>query len=696
MALVGVAAVLAVAAFPFWTGKVYSADEGASAIPQYWRDAAHWVDDAPGDGRVLVLPSTSYGAYTWGRTGDDILEGLITRPSVSRGLLSTWEGTKEAANLTAALDDYLNGGHYQAGVIGPIARRLGIRYVMVRNDLDWQTTHRARPDALAPLRADPDLVPVKSFGRPGQQVELGTPADPSEGRLPPVEIFEVKDFDGVARAETAPPLLVAGDGDAWPGLAAVGLLTGTGPVRYTGDASSAELQRLLTHGSPIVITDSNRRRVKQIPLFDTIARSSYTLAAGQELDRPTQDLFHSAPTETVATFPDAQRISASAYGRPPIPQAYYRPANVFDGDPTTSWRVHPSVLRDESEKPTLRVRFKEPQRLTRVTVVPAQAPATAARPDPYRPGRATLHFSDGSRVPIDLAHGTATATFTPRSTSSLAIRIDSVVGTDPAPFGIAEVSVGDLDLHERIQVPDDVFTRAARSPKLRAGLATAPIVYSFRRLPPLDGREVETTLRRRFRTVDTRTYSLVGTTDAPTVLSGQCTDVGLAVDGLAVPVRASDAAQRGAFMACAPVALDGGWHTLDTTRASGIRSAVLASGADGNALTASLAPAPRGTAARATTTARDRNSFDVQVTTPGAATVIGGESYDPGWSATIDGHDAGAPTAFDTQAAWTVPRAGAYHLDAHQDAQTIYEVALVVTLLGLVACGVLVVRGRLR
>jgi hypothetical protein len=149
-------------------------------------------------------------------------------------------------------------------------------------------------------------------------------------------------------------------------------------------------------------------------------------------------------------------------------------------------------------------------------------------------------------------------------------------------------------------------------------------------------------------------------------------------------------------VACAPVSLDAGWHTLDTTRASGIRSAVLASGADGAALTGSLATAPGGTAARATTTARGRNSFDVTVTTPGAATVIGGESYDPGWSATIDGRDAGAPTALDAQAAWTVPRAGTFHLEAHQGAQTIYEVALVVTLLGLVACGALVVRGRLR
>ena len=48
------------------------------------------------------------------------------RPSISRGLLSLWSGTEEAANIAAGLDDYVNGEEYEPGVLGPIARRLGI------------------------------------------------------------------------------------------------------------------------------------------------------------------------------------------------------------------------------------------------------------------------------------------------------------------------------------------------------------------------------------------------------------------------------------------------------------------------------------------------------------------------------------------------------------------------------------------
>ena len=332
-------AILLAVSFPFWTGRVYSPNDGADDVPTYWRDATDHLDDQPGDGRVLVLPSTALGAYTWGMTGDDIIEGILERPSISRGLLSLWSGTEEAANIAAGLDDYVNGEEYEPGVLGPIARRLGIEYVLVRNDLDWATTKRPRPSTLDALRSDPDLELVRSFGAPGENVAQPDPESAAEATLPPVELYRVRDYDGVARAETRPPLLVSGDGDAWPGLAAFDVLAESGPVRYSGDASTAELERLLEAGSPVVISDSNRRRVREIPLFDTIARSSYTLAAGQELRRPAQDLFDAAGSETVAHFPDAVQIEASSYGRPPVPQPYYRPSNAFDGDPRTSWRV---------------------------------------------------------------------------------------------------------------------------------------------------------------------------------------------------------------------------------------------------------------------------------------------------------------------------------------------------------------------
>jgi arabinofuranan 3-O-arabinosyltransferase len=688
-----VAIVLLATSFPFWTGRLYSPDEGVAELPAYWNDTAAYLDRQPGHGRVLVLPSTALGAYTWGRSGDDILEGIIDRPTVARGLLSTWSGTKESANLVAALDDYLNAGAYEPGVIGPIARRLGIEYVLVRNDLDWPTTNRPRPRSLDALRADPGLELVRSFGAAGENVARPDPASAAEARLAPVELYRVKSYAGVARTDDRPPLIVAGDGDAWSGLAARGALTVGGPVRYSGDASVAELARRLASGSPIVITDSNRRRAHEIPIFDSVARSSYTLAPHQQLRRETEELFDSPGNETVAHFRDATRIEASSYGRPALPQPYYRPANAFDGDARTSWRVTPAFV-DEHDQWT-RVIFDRPRTIRSVDVRTAETHPSAAAPDPMHITRLTAVLSDGTEIPIRIADRRGHAVLPPTRTDSLELRIDGVGGTDAEPFGLADVTIEDakgapLHLEEQIQLPDDVIRRSGDSRRLRSLLGRAPVTYQVSRLDPVDGREVEPVIRRRFRTVATRDYTVRGRLDSeatptPTGDSAACRDIGLAVDRLPVPVRVTTA---GAIEGCSPLTLGPGWHTLRTRRQPGLRRVWLST-------EPSTAPSPAPSDATRLTSL-GRADFDVRATTRSPGTIISGQSFDDGWSATLDGRDAGGATSLDTQAAWDVGRAGRHHLVGHQDEQGPYRVALVVTVAGLLLCVFLVIRGRLR
>ena len=682
-----VAAVVLVVSFPFWTGRLYSPNEGVDEIPAYWEEATDFLDDQPGEGRVLVLPSTALGAYTWGSSGDDILEGLLERPTLARGLLTTWSGTAEGANLVAGIDDYVNGGQYEPGSLGPIARRLGVEYVLVRNDLDWPTTKRPRPSTLDALRADPDLELVRTFGDPGENIAA---ASDGEAALAPLELYRVRGFDGVARAETRPPLLVSGDGDAWPGLAVAGLLDDAGPVRYTGAASTTELVDALEAGAPVVISDTNRRRVREIPIFDSVARSSYTLAPGQELNRPGQDLFDAPGSETVSWFPDAAVIDSSSYGRPALPQAYYRPANAFDGDPRTSWRVSP-VFVDETDQ-WIRVELREPHDVTEVDLVAVHSPPTPTSPDPMRVARATIELSDGASRTVDLVDGRATARFPGTRSDSVEVRIDAVAGTDPRPFGFSEITIDDLDLREAIELPDDLARRAQRSPRLARLLARAPTTFQFTRLEPVDDRPVEPTLHRRFRTFGDRSYTVRGRLDpaAEPIDAATCSDVGLTVDDAPVLVRGDrDAAGARAFVGCEPITLDEGVHTLDTRREPPIRRVWVETADD-----ASAEPASDGDAA-ARLVERGRADVEVDVRTEEPAVVITGQSSDDGWSASVDGEDAGTQTSLDAQAAWTVD-AGEHTLRAEQAAQGVYRVALVVTALGLLLCVVLVVRGRLR
>ena len=86
---------------------------------------------------MLVLPGANYARFRWGAVGDDIFDGLLRRTHAVRSGLT--QGTTEAAELLYALDENAAGGRYETGVIPGVARRLGIRWVVVRNDLDWQS-----------------------------------------------------------------------------------------------------------------------------------------------------------------------------------------------------------------------------------------------------------------------------------------------------------------------------------------------------------------------------------------------------------------------------------------------------------------------------------------------------------------------------------------------------------------------------
>jgi len=688
-ALGAVLAVLAAGSFPFWTGRLYSPADGARAIPAYWQQAADWLDSRPGEGRVLVLPSTAYGAYTWGNTGDDILEGLITRPTISRGLLSLWSGTPEGANLVAALDDYVGSGTYEPGVLGPIAARLGVRYVLVRNDLDWSTTRRPRPAALDSLRADPDLTAVKAFGAPGANVLSSGAATPAEASLPPIEVFTVDDFDGVARTETAPPLLVSGDGDAWPGLARGGILDREGPVRYTAAAGTRELEQLLARGSAVVVTDTDRKRVRNIPLFDTVARSSYTLAAGEDLDRPAQDLFGLAGSRSVAHYRDAVRIHASSYGRPPLPQAYLRPSAAFDGDAATAWEIYPDFVEPIGE--WLRVDLRSPRRLSGLSLSTTAATPTDTQPDPMHITRLEVVLSDGTTVDLPVADRTARVELPERTTDSVEIRVAGVAGSDRTPFGLTEVRIDELDLRETVQLPDDLVRRAARHPELAALLAAAPLTFQFGRLDPVDDEPVEPAIRRRFRAPDTREYSLRATGPFdPSTATDACRDVGITVDGQPLLVRLSveTPTEDAIAIGCGRTTLTPGNHTLRVEGDSPVRRLWLANrGGDRGPLV--------GARTRTDTLHRGRADFTVTATTPVPAYVITGASADPGWSTTIDGGDPGRQVALDGQASWRVST-GRHVLVGERSDQGRYLLALVVSGLGVLGCIVLLVRGRIR
>ena len=513
---VGSFGVLLAAGVPFWTGGLYDSDRTSGDVPAYWTQAFSYLDAQPADTRVLILPSSSRTHYRWGWLSDDIFDAMLIRDhAVATGIPLSGP---LAANLLEAVSDTAAEPNYRVGTMAPMLRRLGIDEIVLRNDLDWQEMDRPRPALYGTLRSDPELHKVATFGNPGENTTdpRDTTTDGAVERdLPPVEIYRIDDAPPELRAAPASPsMLVSGDGFAWPGLAATGLLGGTGPVEYTGGLDTPGLQAGLDRGSPVVVTDSNRRRLRLLVEYDP--DYSYLLGDGQDLDRQAQTLFPQPGAQSVAWYPDAESISLS--GNPRTingSEPWNRPANAFDEDPRTSW-----VMRrvQEPNGRTFRIQLRKPTTVDQIRVaLPAGITPTSGAT------QLKLGFSSGPEVLVNIAKPVTELSFPPHETDFITIQIIGVA-PDSQVVGFSDISFHGLDLREFVQVPSDVVDRAMQDDALAAALLRAPVSYVFSRdttaavpaaLPSATvvdhAPTAEVSVRRRFETLGTRPYSLDGT-----------------------------------------------------------------------------------------------------------------------------------------------------------------------------------------
>ncbi|MGH2993117.1 MAG: alpha-(1-_3)-arabinofuranosyltransferase domain-containing protein, partial [Solirubrobacterales bacterium] len=513
----GVVLGVVVASFPFWTGRLYPEDERFQSIPGYWDRAFDYLGAQEQPGRVLVLPASERGRYRWGGVHDNLFDGFSSLSPVVNSALP--QATAESGDLVAAMDDYVTSTGYVKGTLGPILARLGVRWVLLQNDLDWQHGSVPRPSTYDPLRSDPDLRIAAKFGRPGMNT-TASPRDSDaellgEQSLPPVEVYEVAGTPSPQpRLAAAPPLLVAGGGESWPSLATAGLLDGP-PVAYTGAADNDALRKLVASGSELVVTDGNRRRATGVTIGRPIR--SPTLAAGETTDRAPQDLFGSPETQSVATYADARRIFASRSGNEleaPY-EAKSRPANAFDRVERTAWQVRGP--RDPTGE-AVSVELTEPVAVTAVSVLPyadgsrtVKAVDVIAHSEEGEPTRKRLRFEDAGHVfPV--------ARFEPTEVSAIEIRIARVIGGTGA-VGITEAAIGtpngQLDLREFVRTPDDLAIRAASDDRLGAALAARPPRYELRRItgvgaqqPSFAAQDEETELRREITVFGNHRYEL--------------------------------------------------------------------------------------------------------------------------------------------------------------------------------------------
>ncbi len=427
-----------------WTGRL--TPPGAfDAIPPYWHETAAWLDEhnsGSPPGRVLVAPGAPFATQVWGSSHDEPLQVLGSSP---------W-GVRDSIPLTPpetirALDSVQRlfaAGRPSAGLADTLARQ-GISFVVVRNDLDPDTSRSARPVLVhRAIDGSQGLSKVAEFG---EQVGPGTlPGFISDSGLrpkyPAVEIYRVDamgqpgapyltDTEAMARVDGGPEALLRLDERRrlrnQPPL---------GPMLLTADAQRAGLP------TPVVtVTDTPLAREIDYGRVDD--HSSAIRADGDA-----RHTFNRVPdypagdTRMVHGDWTGGRISVSSSAADSTALPNVAPATgptaAIDSDSSTSW-VSNSLQSAVGQ--WLQVDFDHPVTNATITVTPS----------------ATAVGAQVRRIEISTVNGTSTLRFDEPGkplTAALPygetpwVRITAVGTDDGSPgvqFGITDFTVTQYD-----------------------------------------------------------------------------------------------------------------------------------------------------------------------------------------------------------------------------------------------------------
>ncbi len=420
-----------------------STDGSFEQVPAYWKQAVSWIDANGDSRRALLVPNSSFGEYTWGRPLDEPIQGLSNEAWAGRNIIPL--GGSGPTRLLDELDRRLVNRQLGSGTAGLLAR-MGVRYLVVRNDLDRARILSPAPGQLrAALEDVPQLRRVAAFGPTVGPSLLGdqltTDFGPAAGEgLRAIEVWEVQSpTNRIMAYDAQATLAVNGGPESLFSLTDAGLLSGRAAV--LADAGDTGIT-----AAGWAVTDVTRRRDTT---FSTVRDNvSYTLT-------PTEDApgTRRAPQDRLEPAFEGQRATAQLTGAAQIEASSYslssqtrypgtQPWAAFDADPDSAW--YPST----SGSPVgawVETTFDGPTSVSEMTI---------SRPsdDVARVQKVRVTTDQGSKVASFGKQDTMVVRLPAGATSSIRVTIADAVRAGPgfgAP-GLSNIEFAGIDLSRPI------------------------------------------------------------------------------------------------------------------------------------------------------------------------------------------------------------------------------------------------------
>ena len=240
VAVAAAVGVVVVGAFPFWTGRLFfpttapGRSPATGTRPSTTSTPARARDASSSCRRPRSAPTRGAAPATTSSTGSS------TVPR-SRGLLSTWSGTAETANVVAASMIRQLGHVLEPGVIGPVARRLAISTRCCATTSTGPPRNDPGRATSTPARQPRPRACARTFGAPGQNVARPMWAAPTSD--PASDSSSIVGSRTTASRAPATAARRCGRRAVWPGLAADGALRRGGHPAVHGRRLDAPVGR---------------------------------------------------------------------------------------------------------------------------------------------------------------------------------------------------------------------------------------------------------------------------------------------------------------------------------------------------------------------------------------------------------------------------------------------------------------------
>jgi len=490
-----------------WTGGIYDASHvmKTADVPDYWHEAMDWLGAQESPGSFLVAPPGDAVSYLWGDVSiGDIFPSIAQRPFL---LSNFFDSRSPDSNDTVRwLANWLARPGYRSGDLSQIAQRIGLKWVVLRNDLSSNLNSSIPPtQSYDALRNDPGIKLVASFGR-------------FIGGVRAIEILQVADPQEARIVSLTPPTIVSGDAEAWGLLFRSGQQDKDRPFMFSGSMSDSEIGQAIKSGSPIIITDTNTRRSRSFGAINKLLSTNDT--------NRVRDRFGSSETQTVAQFGDAKSIRETNLSTSTqIAQGTtHQVKSAFDNDLSTSWIT--GYYSKQALSNSVTVVFNKVEPVTSIELVAASGTNLRGLKE------AGILLSDGKYLRATFIDGKSTITFPNElKISGFVLRIENLEPEGVAPFGLSEVivnrgdgSIIDFGQQERLPIdiadavgkerlPIDIVNAVGSDPDVLAALAGVDFEFAMQRKRTWI-EDLDLKFARTFKAPDQRIFTLTGRIDA--------------------------------------------------------------------------------------------------------------------------------------------------------------------------------------